>query len=366
MKKIRVIHCLGQLNTGGAETLVMNILRKIDRSKFQFDFLVFSENKGFYDEEAISLGSKLFYTSNLSSVGIIQYIKKMIVFFKNEQPDIVHSHMDWLGGFIAYAAYKAGIKKIVVHSHANQKMFAKNFVKKTLIDLNKYLIRKYATNCVACSYEAGQSLFNKEFEIILNGIDVDKYVNPNKELIIKFKEEFKIKENEIILGNVGSLSENKNQGFLIELLSELRKENDNYRLILVGGGSYKDKLLQLCKELNVEDYVLFTGVRKEIPEIMHTFNLFLFPSKLEGLGIVGIEAQMCGLNCIVSNTIPKAIDITNVLVNFEPLIKDVWIKKINEVICNRLKVNKTFFYNSEYSIVQTCKKIDEVYGGKYV
>lgn len=361
MKKIRVMHCLGQLNTGGAETLVMNILRKIDREKYQFNFLLFSKDKGFYDVEAKQLGSDFFYTSNLSSVGIIQYVKQMISIFKKEKPDVVHSHMDWLGGFIAYAAHKANVKKIVVHSHANQKMFERSFVRKVLINISKYLIKKYATDCIACSKEAGESLFKKEFEIILNGIDVDRYVIPDQSLIEELRKEFNIKEDEIILGNVGSLSENKNQQFLIELLYELRKENNKYRLILVGAGSCKCKLLELCIKLNVRDYVLFAGVRKEIPEIMHLFDLFLFPSKLEGLGIVAIEAQMCGLNCIVSDTIPKAVDITNDLMYFTPLEKEKWINKVKELKDKKVTVDTNEFLASKYSIIKVCEKLEKIY-----
>ena len=225
MDRVKVVHCLGQLNTGGAETLVMNIFRHIDRSKYQFDFLLFNDEKGFYDEEAKSLGANLFYIPSMKKIGIFKYIKQMIIFFKNNDIDIVHSHMDWQGGFIAYAAHKAGIKKIVVHSHANQKMFESNIIYKIMISINKYLIKKYATDCVACSKEAGKSLFKKDFDVLINGIDLDKFLNPNQEVIEKLKNEFQIKDTDIVLGNVGSLSENKNQSFLIELLYELNKKN---------------------------------------------------------------------------------------------------------------------------------------------
>jgi len=173
MDRVKVVHCLGQLNTGGAETLVMNIFRHIDRSKYQFDFLLFNDEKGFYDEEAKSLGANLFYVPSMKKIGIFKYIKQMIIFFKNNDIEIVHSHMDWQGGFIAYAAHKAGIKKIVVHSHANQKMFESNIIYKIIISINKYLIKKYATDCVACSKEAGESLFKKDNEYQGTPIDGD-------------------------------------------------------------------------------------------------------------------------------------------------------------------------------------------------
>lgn len=161
MNKLKIMHCLGRLDTGGAETLVINILRNLDKEKCKFDFLLFDEKKGFYDDEVKKLGSQLFYSPNIGSVGLKKYIEKMIEFFKAHDIDIVHSHMDWQGGFIAYAAYKAGIKKIVVHSHADQDMFAQNIIYTYMIKLNKYLIKKYATDLCACSKKAADIIIWK-------------------------------------------------------------------------------------------------------------------------------------------------------------------------------------------------------------
>ena len=242
MKKIRIIHCLGRLNAGGAETLVMNIFRKIDRKKYNFDFLVFSDTHGFYDDEVKHLGGNIFYTPSISKVGILKYIKYLIDFFRENSPDVVHSHMDWQGGFIAYAASKAGIKKIIVHSHANQKMFESNFIYHFLIEINKRLIHKYATDCLACSNIAGKSLFKNDFTLLFNGIDTNRFIKPNENIIGDLKKEFNIKEDEVILGSVGSLSENKNHTFLIDILHGLQKYSNKYRLIIVGDGVEKENL----------------------------------------------------------------------------------------------------------------------------
>lgn len=361
MDRVKVAHCLGQLNTGGAETLVMNIFRHIDRSKYQFDFLLFNDEKGFYDEEAKSLGANLFYVPSMRKIGIFKYIKQMIIFFKNNDIDIVHSHMDWQGGFIAYAAHKAGIKKIVVHSHANQKMFESNIIYKIMISINKYLIKKYATDCVACSKEAGKSLFKKDFDVLINGIDLDKFLNPNQEVIEKLKNEFQIKDTDIVLGNVGSLSENKNQSFLIELLYELNKKNKNYKLILVGNGSMKTELIRLVNQLGVHEQVIFAGVRKEIPEMMSLFDIFLFPSKKEGLGIVAIEAQTSGLNCIVSDSIPKQCDMGLSLVYRKPLVIKEWVDSILSLKKEKVLVDRNKLLNSNFNIERNCEQLEKIY-----
>lgn len=247
--------------------------------------------------------------------------------------------MDWQGGFIAYAAHKTGIKKIIVHSHANQNMFDANLIYKLSIFLNKILINKYSTNRLACSQEAGESLFYKDFSVIKNGIDTKKYVYPDIRKINELKKEFYIKDDEIVLGHVGSFSNNKNQSFLIDILIELLKVNKSYKLILVGEGGTKESVKEKVISNGLEENVYFAGLREEIPEMMNLFDIFLFPSKEEGLGIVAIEAQASGTRCVISNSVPKMVDMNLGLVKFEELNTDKWTEDILKIGKN--KINKS-------------------------
>ena len=135
MSRIEVIHCFGKMNAGGAETLIYNIYKTIDKNRFHFSFLVFSSDSGFYDEDIKQLGGDIFYLPCISDKGVWRYLNNLIAFFKEHKPDVVHSHMDWQGGFIAYAANKANVKKIIVHAHADQRIFEKNLFYKCLINL---------------------------------------------------------------------------------------------------------------------------------------------------------------------------------------------------------------------------------------
>jgi glycosyltransferase EpsF len=364
MKQIRVIHCLGRLDTGGAETLFMNVVRKIDRTKMRFDVLLFDEKKGFYDDEARKLGVGFYYTKSMTKVGIFSYIKGMISFFKSQKIDVVHSHMDWQGGFIAYAAHRAGVKKIVVHSHAKQLLFEQNIIYKYMIRLNQYLIKKYATDLCACSQEAGESLFRRrQFQIITNGIDLKRYITPDFKIIESLKSEFNIGESDIILGNVGSFSENKNQLFLIELLEKLLLHSSAYKLILVGDGETREKLINCVKQKEMSEHVIFAGVRSEIPEFMHLFDVFLFPSKLEGLGIVAVEAQACKCKCFLSDTIPREVDLKLGNVKYLPLDnKEKWIEEIKKMYeSNNINIDDSEIEASKFNINNTVRQLEEMY-----
>lgn len=361
MEKIRVMHCLGKLNAGGAETLVINVLRNIDRDQIRFDFLLFDETLGFYDKEVKQYGCNLYYLPSMSKAGIHKYINNMIKFFKEEKINIVHSHMDWLGGFIAYAAHKAGVSKIIVHSHANQEMFDSNIQHHILINFSKYLVKKYATDCIACSVEAGKSLFHKEFEVLFNGIDLDKFQNPDMDIVKKLRKEFNIKTDNIVLGNIGSLSKNKNQIYLIDILNKLLKINKNYKLLLVGEGSQRKDLEEYVNRLELNHSVIFAGIRSEIPELMKLFDIFLFPSIYEGLGIVAVEAQAGGNPCVISTGVPKEVDMGLGLTYFIDLNQERWIEEIRKLESYKFENNEKNLLDVKYSIKKTCERLEKIY-----
>ena len=135
---------------------------KLIKEKCNLMYYFSDEKKGFYDNEARKLGVNFYYTKSMTKEGIVSYIKEMISFFESQKIDVVHSHMDWQGGFIAYAAHRAGVKKIILHSHAKQLLFEKNIIYKYMIRLNQHLIRKYATDLCACSKEAENLYLGKD------------------------------------------------------------------------------------------------------------------------------------------------------------------------------------------------------------
>lgn len=361
MEVVRIIQCFGTLNVGGAETLMLNIFNYLNKDKFTFDFLVFNDQKGYYDKKVQNMGGKIFYLPSLSDIGVIKFLKNLIEFFKKYHPDVVHSHMDWQGGFISYAAHKAGIKKIIVHAHANQVIFKRNFIYRVLIDFNKILIRKFATDCLACSKTSGESLFCKDFTVLINGIDTAKFTNPSLDIVNRIRNELNIQTNDIVLGTVGTLSSNKNQAFLINLMDELRRLEKRFKLIIVGDGEEKKHLEDMIYDFNLEESVFLIGVSDKIPELMNVFDIFLLPSKSEGLGIVAIEAQICGLPCILSTGVPPEVNMHLNSLLFLPLDIEKWLAAIESSNFKRAIVKLNQVINSQFDIRNTCQFLENIY-----
>lgn len=318
MNVIHVLHVVGIMNRGGIETFIMNVYRNINRNKVQFDFLVHKDEVGDYDKEILALGGKIYKIPYVNKVGPIKYPRILYNFFKeHSEYNIVHSHMNLVSGVILKEAKNAGVKYTIAHGHSTNDMgrFYERFYKKLVgTYLNKYSDYKFA-----CSREAANYIFKEEGSkdciIIKNGVDLSKFKVTNAD-VMKVKKEMNIKDNSLVIGNVARFSQVKNHKFLIDVFYEISRKNENAILVLVGDGELKQDIVDKVNKYGIEDKVIFTGIREDIPCIMKMFNVFILPSFFEGLGIVLIEAQACGIKCIVSKNITKEADMNMGLLTY--------------------------------------------------
>jgi glycosyltransferase involved in cell wall biosynthesis len=333
---IRILHVVVNMNRGGAETLLMNLYRNIDRSKIQFDFLTCRE--GVFDKEIIELGGNVHRIPYISDVGHFKYVKSLERFFQSHHYyKIVHSHLDKMSGLVLKVAKKAGIPVRISHSHNTSSEGG------IAAKLYKWYIGKHiysqATNYFACSELAANWLFkekSKSASILKNGIDIHQFM-PSYEIRESAREEFNLSQDSIVFGHVGRFALQKNHDFLIDIFAEFSKNKDDSILLLVGDGPLRRQMENKVLNLKISDKVKFLGIRNDIPRLLQAFDFFLFPSLHEGLPVSLIEAQGAGLPCIISDQISPEVDMGMDLVEFVPLKnKDVWVEKIKR----RLPVTK--------------------------
>lgn len=296
---IRVLHVITGMGSGGAESFIMNMYRNIDRNKVQFDFLLRS-NQMIYGDDLNEMGSNVYVTASLPKHYIKNYFQT-VQFFNEHKYDIIHVHANALIYVSALAiAKRAGVKCRIMHSHSNSLFFP---ITKPIHFLNKKRIGRLATHFFACSDSAGKWMFGDKYTVIKNGIDIERF-SYNPESRNRIRQEFGISEDSFVLGHVGHLSSVKNQRFAIEVLSEIHKTNKKSYLVLVGEGDIEDELKNFAAQKNVGDYVIFTGSRNDVYDILSAYDLFVFPSLFEGLGISILEALANGLVCVCSEAVP--------------------------------------------------------------
>lgn len=332
----RILHVVSAMHRGGAETMIMNLYRNIDREKVQFDFIVHSEKKEDYDDEIISMGGRIIKCSSLGTLGPIKYVKELSRIIKENGPfQAVHSHTDFQGGFVALAAKKAGIDKRICHSHNTQWVANPNIKHKLQMRIFKEMIDLYGTDYCACGIDSANFLFkkskidNKKILYLNNGIELEKF---NDCMCDKYiKKELNIKDDEIIIGHIGRFCEQKNHKHIIMIGNYLKKNNYKFKILLVGQGPLLNEIKEMVNHYDLNENIKFLGVRKDIPSLMNIFNVFLFPSFFEGLPVVLIEAQAAGVHCLISDCITKEVDLGLNLLNYLSIEKNIeqWVEKIN-------------------------------------
>lgn len=370
MQPIRVLQVFTVLDRGGAETMIMNYYRHIDRSKVQFDFLVHRERIGAYEEEIKALGGRIYRLPPIHPKYFNRYKKQVKAFLEQHtEYQVIHSHLSEIGYFLCREAKKQQVPTVICHAHSS----------KMNIDLKapfrwywKHAIRHMITHQYTCSKEAALWLFGKKQKAIQmnNAVDTSKF-QFNREIREKIRERLGL-QDKIVLGHVGSFYKVKNHQFLIKVLAELKKSQENVVLVLVGKGKLEEKIKLQAKALGVEQDVIFLGVREDISDLMQAFDLFLFPSLYEGLPVTLIEAQATALNCLVSENVSRAADMKSELVEFLPIKQpDLWItpiqRKINRIaeIRNERQSKPWLIEAQGYGINQEVKILENFYLAQY-
>lgn len=365
MKKIKILHVLGTLDFGGAETLVMNIFRNVDLSKFEFSFVVHTNEECDYFEEIKSLGGKIYTVPRYNGINHTQYKLAFNKLLKKCNPDIVHAHMRSTASIYLKLAKNQNIKTII-HSH---NMSSGTGIKKIVRNLLQKRIYKFTDYFLACSLDAGIWLFGdnivrqKNFSLLKNAINVEKFLFDNEKRNT-MRKKFGIKD-EIVLGNVGRLTEQKNQIFLLDILKELKKENTNFKMFIIGSGEKKIDLRKKIIENNLQEDVLLLPATANINDYYQVMDCFLFPSIFEGLGIVAVEAQASGLITLVSEKVPDEVIVSDRVkkIGIKKDQQKIWINEIKKITSNYDRVTgvSKSIIDSGYSIKEMVKKIEDIY-----
>lgn len=357
---IRVLQVTGILNRGGAETMIMNLFRHIDRTRVQFDFVANSLEKGDYEDEICSLGGKVYHCPHYRGLNIFQYIHWWKAFLQEHAHEysIIHGHIGSAAPIYLYLAKQHGIHAIA-HSH--------NTDEKLLYHLHSLMTRRIADSFFACSQLAGICRFGEaivsdenRFHVLCNAMDLSKY-KYQPEIRMKIRKELEICSDDLVVGHVGRFELQKNHVFIINIFNEIIKIKKNAKLLLIGSGYLQKKIENDVKEKGLEEKVIFTGVRQDVNNLIQAMDIFLFPSLYEGLGIVSIEAQVSGLHVFASTKVPRESDITGLCSFIELGNPQVWAKKILGQDISRRRGYQEECQKAGYDIHETSTWLTDYY-----
>lgn len=364
MERIAVM--MTDMNYGGVETVIMNYYRRIDKTKYQFDFFVLEGSQIPQREEIESMGGRVYVVPRYSKPWT--YCKKVYEIFEQNHYQIVHSNMNTLSVFPLCMAKKAGIPVRIAHNHSTA---AKGEGKKNIAKyLLRPLVKMYATDYLACSRMAGEWMFGKKtvakgrVHIINNAIEIEDF-RFNREKRIEIREKYGISDKEILIGCIGRLCFQKNQEFLIKVLEKLG--DSTIKLMFVGDGEDKRQLVEETKQLGIERQVIIVPGCSDAKNYYSAFDIFAMPSRYEGWGMVAVEAQVNELSCVLSDKFPEEVAMTE-RANRIALEVNKWVEEIDNQI--KIGTERTFIEKSDnhlfdnYDVKIQIKYLQEYYESK--
>jgi glycosyltransferase involved in cell wall biosynthesis len=348
---MRILHIVGKLDRGGAETWLVQVLRHIDPKKFQMDFLVHTTDCGSYDNEVRALGSQIIYCCSQSKPA--HYARRFRQILRSSGIyDAVHTHVHHFSGYPLMLAASCGVPKRIAHSHIDTRS-AESIAgssRKAYVATMRRLTRQFATNGLAVSTEAGDDLFpegwrkTSKWKLQHLGIDLDRFAVPvDKDSVRK---SLGIPEGAFVVGHLGRFVEQKNHSFFVEIAQAIVRRDPRFIFLLIGDGPLRPAIEAKVANCSLGKHFVFTGVRSDVAQLMQgAMDLFLFPSLYEGLPLTLLEAQAAGLKCVVADTVSPETDVIKSLIVRESLAKSPadWAEL---VITNRQAVPLDFSYTS--------------------
>ena len=332
----RVLHMIASLELGGSQSMVMNLYRKIDRTKIQFDFIVDHTDSDTLREEIKSLGGKIFVLPTFKGINIIEIIRAWNHFFaEHPEYDILHTHSRSYASIYLPIAKKHGVVTIA-HSHSSSNGRGVSAIIKNLL---QFPIRYQADYLFACSDKAGRWLYGKKaimnsnYCVIPNGIDLERFAF-DEIIRCQMRQELGINEDAFVIGHVGRFTVPKNHKFLIDLFANFHKGNENSKLLLVGSGELFDSIKRQVDRLEISDAVILVGNRINTEDYYQAMDTFVFPSLWEGLGIVVVEAQANGLPCLISENVPREAVLTRNVKSLSLGFNNKWLDELNGMQIN--------------------------------
>lgn len=357
--KIKICHVINAFENGGAEAVILNYISHMNRSRFEFHVISHGVVSQVCEKKFHDLGFIVHLIP--SKKHPLKHVGEMYKICKKEQFDILHiATTEWafIAGFVGMAA---GCKHRINHSHMAE--CPQGFLSKITFHVKVWLSKISTNEHWACGIDAAKALFgsgnvkNNEVQIFNNAVEFEKY-GFDLDIRSALRKKFGFSKDTLVIGNVGRFSPQKNHEYLIDIFAKTCAITADSRLILVGEGPLKERVEEKVAEKKLENKVLFLGARNDVNCLYQMMDLLLMPSFMEGLPLVGIEAQMSGLKVLFSDVVTSEVNFTGNC-EYESLNSpaEIWAQ---HAVGMRNAQRKTY-YDERYDITKQAKYMEKCY-----
>lgn len=290
--KIKLLIILNTLEAGGAENIVLQLCRNLDKEKYQIAVATVMGG-GVLEKEFAALGAQIFIFQKKGKFGF-NILKSLRALMRQYKPDIIHTHL-WSGdtwGRIAALLENHYILVSTEHNRNEDESVLKKCVKHFLSYFTTQLV---ASSVAIKSYQVKKELIDaKRIEVIYYGIELERF--PFRGVKVA-----RYGEGPLKLLTIGRLTHQKGQWILLEAMSKFDDIYPDATLTILGEGEMREELQTVAKRLRLDGRVKFLGKVANPQDYLKEADLFILPSLYEGLGVVLLEAMSIGVPVIASD-----------------------------------------------------------------
>lgn len=372
-KKIIAIFIRG-FHNGGIEKVFEQYLSHMDLTPFEIHIVTHMKNdparkKVFTDMGCIIHELSPVHGHKLTKKNISEYK----ALFEKYKFDIVHNNMPDILLPLKYAR-KNGVPVRILHAHND---YTRGFnLKQKLMSpvyrLGYSINTSWANVLIGVSRQAAVSAFGKKADqaiILPNATELKRFAF-SEDSRKKLRSKLNVNENELLFGHVGRYeNDQKNQEFVLTVFSKYASNHDNARLVMLGDGKRRPEFEKMAADLGISSRVTFTGNVPNVADYLCAMDIYLFPSRKEGLGIAAVEAQTTGLYALISDTVPREALVTEDHAEFLPIsgedAADKWLEAIDRAVASlpardrRASLEKAA--SKGYDINDQCQRLADIY-----
>lgn len=363
---VRVLQICASLSKGGGvQNVLQNYYAHMNQKEFVFDFVVMGTEVGELEEWFESRGSRVYHVTP-RSVSFRKNTGELKQIIKDGNYDVVHCHQDYKSLIAIIIAKLYGVKTRIVHCH---QAFPKESAKSRIVRrLSTMLMKCFANVFIGCGKDAARWLYGERMVktgkaiVLNNAVNLEKYAFSDEKRK-QIRSDLGI-DHQLVIGNAARFTYQKNHKLLTDIFAEFHARNPQSVLLLAGDGELMDETQAYCEQLGIRNSVMFLGVRSDIGDLLSAMDIFLLPSRFEGLALIMIEAQANGIPAVCSPFVTKELGLQrNVLFaqenNYENT--DAWYSVIEKALDIGRLEDVTILTQAGYDIRQEAQKLEKIY-----
>lgn len=370
-ERLRILHVFGRMGRGGAEMWLMNVLRRIDRERFSFDFAVHRERAGEFDDEIRALGCAIHVVPSYRNPA--RYAWELGSLLSRGRYHIAHAHVSHFSGYVLAIARALGISARIAHSHTAVPTGDDSRVRSAYKRLMRASIHANATLGLGCSSEACAALYGddwrtrRQVQVLHYGYDFERFTLPDRaRLRAAVRAELGLAEDDVVIGHIGRFVKPKNHAFIVELAAASHERRQTrQKFVLVGDGELRADVARAVAERGLDTSVRMTGQRSDIPALLASFDVCILPSLWEGLPVTMLEAQAAGVPCVLSDRVSaEAVVLEQSVIRLPLGDPRSWLEAIDALIAGpRLEPERALerMRASEFAIEHHIERMQAIY-----